>query len=123
MKTQALMLSMLMTSLLLTGPSAALTVLQVPYDAALIAWDAPIDPPPPGVGVTRWHAINCGAADIRVDLPATSAPVKTVAPQPGNYSCTIWAVNDFGKSEPAPVPPFNAGYIPATPGNIRIEVR
>lgn len=104
-------------------PAHAQTVLQVPYDSAVIAWASPVDPPPTGAGVTRWYAINCGAADIRVDLPATSVPVKTVAPTPGSYSCTLWAVNTFGKSLPVAVPAFDAGYIPATPDNVRIEVR
>ena len=103
--------------------AGAQTVLQVPYDAAVIAWAAPVDPPPAGVGVTRWHVMNCGAADIRIELPATSVPVKTVAPKPGSYTCTLWAVNNFGKSTPAAVPVFEAGYIPATPDNVRIEVR
>lgn len=101
----------------------AQTVLQVPYDSAVIAWESPIDPPPPGAGVTRWYEINCGAGDIRIDLPSTSVPVRTVAPSPGNYTCTLWAVNHFGKSAPTAVPAFEAGYVPATPSNVRIEVR
>lgn len=101
----------------------AQTVLQVPYDQAVIAWEPPIDPPPVGAGVTRWHAINCGAADLRIDLPATSIKVSAVAPAPGSYSCTMWAVNNFGKSAPVTVPTFEAGYVPATPSNVRIEVR
>ena len=98
-------------------------MLQVPYDAAVIAWQSPADPPPAGVGVTRWYLMNCGAGDLRIDLPASSVPVKTVAPKPGKYSCTLWAVNNFGKSLPATVPAFDAGYLPATPDNVRIEVR
>ena len=107
----------------LASNAHAQTVLQVPYESAVITWDAPIDPPPSGAGVTRWYAIACGGAEIRIDLPATSVPVKTVAPSPGSYSCTMWAVNTFGKSTPATVPQFDAGYIPVTPGNVRIEIR
>ena len=108
---------------LIAGPAFAQTVLQVPYDAAQIVWAAPADPPPTGVGVTRWYLMNCGAADLRIELPLTSVPVKTVAPKPGSYTCTLWAVNNFGKSAPAAVPTFEAGYVPATPANVRIEVR
>lgn len=108
---------------LLPVQALAQTVLQVPYDAAQIVWAAPVDPPPAGVGVTRWYLMNCGAADIRIELPATSVPVKTVAPKPGSYTCTLWAVNNFGKSAPAAVPVFEAGYVPPTPNNVRIEVR
>ncbi len=118
--TRRLMLFLLA---LLALPASAQTVLQVPYDAAVIAWAPPIDPPLAGAGVTRWYLMNCGASDIRIDLPATSVPVKTVAPKPGNYSCTLWAVNNFGKSLPTTVPVFEAGYLPATPDNVRIEVR
>jgi hypothetical protein len=108
---------------LLSLPAYAQTVLQVPYDAAQIVWAAPVDPPPAGAGVTRWHAMNCGAADIRIDLPATSIKVSAVAPGPGSYTCTLWAVNNFGKSLPTAVPVFEAGYVPPTPANVRIEVR
>ncbi len=107
----------------LASPAQAQTVLQVPYDSAQIVWAAPVDPPPPGVGVTRWYVMDCGAGDLRIDLPALSVPVKTVAPTPGSYTCQLWAVNNFGRSAPTAVPPFEAGYIPATPGNVRIEVR
>lgn len=110
-------------ALLLPSWGQAQTVLQVPYDTAVIAWAAPIDPPPTGVGVTRWYVMNCGGGDIRIDLPATSVPIKTVAMKPGNYNCILWAVNNFGRSAPTPVPPFEAGYIPAMPDNVRIEVR
>ena len=103
--------------------ASAQTVIQVPYDAAQIVWAPPTDPPPDGAGVTRWHAINCGAEDIRIELPATSVKISAVAPMPGSYTCTLWAVNNFGKSAPAPVPAFEAGHIPATPDNVRIEVR
>ena len=108
---------------LLAISAQAQTVLQVPYDSAQIVWAAPADPPPAGVGVTRWYLMNCGAADIRIELPMTSVPIKTVAPKPGSYTCTLWAVNNFGKSAPATTPTFEAGYIPSTPGNVRIEVR
>ena len=102
--------------------ASAQTVIQVPYDAAQIVWAPPIDPPADGAGITRWHAINCGAADIRIELPATSVQISTVAPMPGSYACTLLAVNKFGKSSPAPVPPFEAGHVPATPDNTRLEV-
>lgn len=116
-------LAMLLIGVLVSADAQAQTVLQVPYDAAVIAWQSPADPPPAGVGVTRWYLMNCGAGDLRIDLPASSVPVKTVAPKPGKYSCTLWAVNNFGKSLPATVPAFDAGYLPATPDNVRIEVR
>lgn len=106
----------------------AQTVLQVPLDSASIKWDpAPPASPPTCtsncIGETRWYIMNCGAADIRIDMPATSVPVKTVAPAPGTYSCTMWAVNNFGRSGPATVPQFESGYIPSTPNNVLIEVR
>lgn len=108
---------------LLPFQALAQPVLQVPYDAAQIVWAAPVDPPPTGVGVTRWYVMNCGAADIRIELPATSIKVSAVAPKPGSYTCSLWAVNTFGKSAPAAVPVFEAGYVPPTPNNVRIEVR
>lgn len=119
----AAVLVMLALFLILSVQVFAQTVLQVPFESAVIAWDAPIDPPPNGAGVTRWYAINCGGVDVRIDVPATSVPVKMVVSSPGSYSCTLWAVNNFGKSAPTLVPAFEAGYIPATPANLRIEVR
>lgn len=99
------------------------TVLQVPYGKAAFHWDAPQDPPPAGVGVTRWYILNCGGADVRVDVPATSIAIKDVVSGPGSYSCTIKAVNTFGQSEPASFPAFEAGHVPANVENVRIEVR
>ncbi|MCS6297177.1 MAG: hypothetical protein H8K09_13155 [Nitrospira sp.] len=116
-------LAMVLIGVLVCADAQAQTVLQVPYDAAVIAWQPAVTPAPTGVGETRWYAMNCGAGDLRIDLPASSVPVKTVAPKPGKYSCTLWAVNNFGKSLPATVPAFDAGYLPATPDNVRIEVR
>lgn len=106
----------------------AQTVLQVPYDKAVITWDAAKPASPAGcltgcAGETRWYVMNCGSADIKIDIPATSVPVKTVASSPGSYSCQLWAVNNFGRSLPAVVPKFEAGFVPAMPDNVRIEVR
>ena len=96
----------------------------VPYEHAYIAWEAPQnDTLPDGVGPTKWHAINCGAGDIKFDMPTISVSIKAVAPKPGAYACTLWAGNEFGKSEPTNIPKFNAGSIPAAAGNVRLEVR
>ncbi len=110
---------LLVSLLVVTDSLSAQTPLVVPYDTSIFSWAAPIDPPVAGVGVTRWHVINCGAADKRIDLPATSIPVKSVV-QPGTYTCTLKAVNNFGPSAAVAFPTFDAGYIPAPPANLRI---
>lgn len=105
-------------------------VLLVPYDRATIAWSAPKYGPdtpteqlPSGVGPTKWHILNCGTEDVKVDMPSLSVPVKTVSKAPGQYQCTLWAANEFGRSDPSLVPKFHAGNVPATSENVRIEVR
>lgn len=107
----------------LVSPSIAQLTLQVPYDKANFHWDAPQDPPPASTGVTRWYVINCGGTGIRVDVPATSYPVKDAVPGPGTYTCTIVAVNNFGASAPVNFPTFEAGFIPGSVPNPRIEIQ
>ena len=102
---------------------SAQTVIQVPYGTAHFYWDAPIDPPTSESGSTRWYLLNCGGADIRIDAPATSFPVKTAVTAPGSYACTLRAANEFGVSEAAAFPLFEAGYVPPVVANPRIEVR
>jgi hypothetical protein len=109
--------------LLLAKHGYGQTILSVPYDKAVFAWDAPKDPPATGVGVTRWYLLNCGGPDVRVDAPATSIPVKAVVAAPGSYTCTIKAMNNFGPSLTVPFPAFEAGYAPADVGNAHIEIR
>lgn len=109
--------------LLLASVVSAQTVIQVPYESAQFLWDAPVSPPPSGSGETRWYLLNCGGADIRIDAPATSYPVKSAVTTPGSYTCTLKAVNNFGASAPASFPLFEAGYVPASVTNLRIEVR
>lgn len=108
---------------LVASTGHAQTVLQVPYDAATFSWDAPASPPPAGSGPTEWYLLNCGGADVRIDAPATSVPVRDVLAGPGSYTCSLKAASAFGVSAPSNAVTFESGYRPADIGDFRIEVR
>lgn len=101
----------------------AQTVIQVPFDTAVFAWDLPAASPTASVATK--HTIVCGAVTVDVPMPATSIPVRTVVPGIGTYSCSIYASNAFGRQAAANVPfaQFEAGLVPLAPANPRLEVR
>lgn len=101
----------------------AQTIISVPYDKADFFWDAPVNPLPPNTGITKYYVLNCGGVDVQVNAPATSVAVSAVVSQPGQYSCTIKAGNDFGLSAAVAFPTFSAGFAPTAPANARIEIR
>lgn len=115
-------LAALAALLVQSSVAIAQTVIQVPYGAASFYWDAPLNPVS-GVGVTQWYVLNCGGADIRVDVPAVSLPVQKAVAGPGTYTCTLKAANTFGTSAPASFPVFEAGYQPAPAKNLRLVVK
>jgi len=99
----------------------AQTALSVSLATGTLAWDAPPDGAP-YLPLTQ-YVITCGTASTNIPAPATSVPVRTFVPSPGVYDCTIRAENAFGRSAEAPIPSFTAGYPPAEPAAIRLEVR
>lgn len=100
----------------LITPALAQTAPQLAYDTATLAWDAPTTAP-------GWYLLNCGAADIRINAPATSVKVSTVLPVVGSYTCTLKAANAFGVSAPSNAVTFEVGERPAPPANVRVEAR
>jgi hypothetical protein len=117
-------LALLCVSLGVVATAQAQTMLQVSLDKAAIYWEPYQDPPPDGKSLPRKFGINCGGADFYVDYPTSSFPIRIFATAPGTYNtCVLWAENNFGRSAMVPVPAFEAGYIPADPSNVRIEVR
>ena len=99
----------------------AQTALSVSLATGTLAWDAP-PADAPYLPLTQ-YVITCGTASTNIPAPATSVPVRTFVPSPGVYDCTIRAENSFGRSAETAIPHFAAGYPPAGPVSIWLEVR
>jgi hypothetical protein len=75
-------------------------------------------------GPAREFRIRCGTATHIISDPALrTVAVKTVVANPGSYSCTIAAANEFGEAPPSPAVQFQTGQAPAPVTGVRIEVR
>lgn len=55
---------------------------------------------------TQWHVVNCGQDDVIVMAPTHSVPLVEVVQDPGIYTCTVKAANDYGMSNPVSIGPF-----------------
>lgn len=108
---------------LLALPSTlfAQTVLSVPLQTGVLAWDAPVASPTNSL--PTHYRVTCGAAVTTFPAPATSIPIRDFIAGPGAYTCTLRAENSFGCSPDATVPAFTTGYVPDTPLTLRLEVR
>ena len=101
----------------------AQTVIQVPFDKAILIWEAPAT----GTAPTTYH-VNCkligGGTLPVVDVvaPAVKIPVRDVVSGPGKYECFITASNAFGEGAASNVLPFDAGEVPGPPANLSVGV-
>ena len=99
----------------------AQTALSVSLATGTLAWDAP-PADAPYLPLTQ-YVITCGSVATVLPAPATSIPLNSFVRTPGVYSCTMRAENAFGRSAETPIPSFTAGYPPAEPAAIRLDVR
>lgn len=106
-----------------TGALAQVTELKVPFGSASFVWDIPA--PDATHGPATKHVLTCGSIIVEIPMPANSIPVKSVVPSPGQYTCTLFAANDFGRqADPnVPFPVFEAGNRPNKPAQLRLEAQ
>ncbi len=114
MKTASILLLALVAVFIASAAHAqAPTTIAVDIDRAVLQWTPPIG----GSPATGRH-IKCGPSSgvypsvATVADTATSAPIKSVVPEPGTYFCVTARFNAFGESPPSPEVNFSAGRPP-----------
>ena len=84
------------------------------------SWDYPADAP----ALTGFQFTCNGApAGPPVAPGARTVAVSAIVSAPGEYTCAIAAVNEFGTSEPSNAVAFKAGLAPASPSGLRIVIQ
>ena len=103
--------------------ASAQTVIQVPFDMAILVWEVPATGTVPATYHVNCKLIGGGTLPVvDVAAPTVKIPVRNVLSGPGKYECFITASNAFGEGVASNVLPFDAGEVPGPPVNLSVGV-
>lgn len=116
-------------SALFIGTAQAQSTVSVDVNKAKLAWDwapapAPLDGNPDSFKMKcgKVTAVYTVATPIN-DPTARTVSIRQVIPSQGIWFCSVFAVNRIGESGGSNEVSFDAGALPATPSNNRVQAQ